>query len=142
VTLRRKLPAMQLRQRLVSLATGSALGVVAGASCGTLLHSIEPSMPSDAYGLRVSGEAMGMILGIVAIVGPAFYFVGRFHQRLTVLEKQTETLIAEAVAIGRGLLETLGRIASHAAEACPMGDACPYRHDRHVHHHRNPEDER
>jgi nitrate reductase gamma subunit len=54
-------------------------------------------------------EAVGVIVGIVAFVGPGFYLVGRFNQRLTTVERQLETLVSKGVEVGERIARAVER---------------------------------
>lgn len=66
--------------------------------------------------IHVTIETIGLFIAIVAVIAPAAYAVGRFHQRLTAVEKSLEDtlrrteLIAERIAAA---LETLVHRSAH-----------------------------
>lgn len=50
---------------------------------------------SELHEVSFSLESVGLIIGIIVVVAPAFYFAGRYSQRLTVVEKELETIASE-----------------------------------------------
>lgn len=64
-----------------------------------------------ALGVTFSLESIGVTVAIIAFIGPAFYFAGRFNQRMTMVEKDLEELTAQISGLVRVNTEAANRIA-------------------------------
>lgn len=65
--------------------------------------------------IHVSVETVGLFIGIVAVIAPAAYAVGRFHQRLTAVEKSLEDTLRRTELIAERIAAALETLVSHAA---------------------------
>jgi hypothetical protein len=79
-----------LLQWLTLIAVWSWAPLVAVVSTSVILA--QTPIP-EAPGIHVSLGVLGFVIGIVAIIAPAFYFAGRFNHRMTVVERDLERIV-------------------------------------------------
>jgi hypothetical protein len=106
---------------------------VLGAIAGAIDLASAQTTPSGEVHLSV--EALGMIVGIIAVVAPAFYFIGRFNQRLAVAEHEVARistrhadLLTRGIEVGDRMAAALDAIAGKSVTVECHGDPCKFRH--------------
>jgi hypothetical protein len=86
----------------------------------------------ESPGVHLSVEVLGVIAGIVAVIAPAFWFLGRYDHRISAnesaivhLESRVESAVLKNIAVGERIataieaLQTDGLSVSCPLENCP-----------------------
>ena len=95
----------------------------------SVVWSADPAIADpNMTGIHLSIGAIGVLAGIVAIVGPAFWLLGKYDQRMTSteaallhLDKQLEGIVKQSISTGDRIAEAVEALSSDGlALTCPL----------------------
>jgi hypothetical protein len=65
----------------------------------------------EAPGVHLSVGTLVVLVGIIVVIGPAFYWAGRFHGRLTSVEQHISRIVDSEIETGKRVATSLERVA-------------------------------